>query len=586
LTDGAAVAMACGAVLGAYLAVPLPIALPVAAVLLAWRAGRPLLLVVAITALASVLAAKSWNGLRPPRSAAVRTVATLLTDPEPVAGALRVELRIGRRHVEAWARGAAAGGIYRREAGQRIEVEGRLRAVPHAFAARLAPRHIAAQLVVTSTGEWWPGSPLARMANGLRDTLTRGAASLGRRDRSLFGGFVLGDDREQPPEVADDFRAAGLTHLLVVSGENVAFVLALAGPLLRRLAFRWRVVTGVGVLVVFGAVTRWEPSVLRADAMAVVTLIAASAGRPVSSLRALALAVTALVLVDPMLVRSVGFLLSVGACVGIATLAQPIARRLPGPRPVAAAMAVTVAAQVGVAPVLIPVFGPLPVAALPANLLAIPAAGPIMVWGMTAGFAAGLVPRWLASLMHLPTRALIGWVAGVAHVAAGVPLGHVGIGAAVALSGAALLAALSRRAAGVVLVLMVAAGPLGFCRTASNQLLTDEPVAGLQVWRDRVTTVVAIGAADAARVLPALRRAHIGRIDLLVVVSASARAGEAVRAVTSRLRVGTIAGPGAGSLRAGDAINVGRWRVTFEAVSPRLVIAVCAHPPATVVPCS
>ena len=43
--------------------------------------------------------------------------------------------------------------------------------------------------------------------------------SLPPTTRSLFAGFVLGDDRGQPPEVVDDFRGAGLTHLLVVSGE-------------------------------------------------------------------------------------------------------------------------------------------------------------------------------------------------------------------------------------------------------------------------------------------------------------------------------------------------------------------------------
>ena len=62
-----------------------------------------------------------------------------------------------------------------------------------------------------------------------------GAAPLDPRARSLFTGLVIGDDREQPADLADAFRGAGLTHLLAVSGQNVAFALALAGPLLRRL---------------------------------------------------------------------------------------------------------------------------------------------------------------------------------------------------------------------------------------------------------------------------------------------------------------------------------------------------------------
>src|SRR3954451_10203188 len=140
---------------------------------------------------------------------------------------------------------------------------------------------------------------------------------------------------------------------------------------------------------------------MRALAMAAISLTAAAIGRPASSIRILALAVTAVLLVDPMLVGSVGFLLSIGASAGIVVLARPLAERLPGPRPLASAAAVTLAAQVGVAPVLIPVFGPMPLVTLPANLVAVPAAGPLVVWGLVGGVVAGVVPPRLAAIVHL-----------------------------------------------------------------------------------------------------------------------------------------------------------------------------------------
>jgi competence protein ComEC len=199
-----------------------------------------------------------------------------------------------------------------------------------------------------------------------------------------------------------------------------------AGPLLRLLGMRGRLLAGFAVLFLFGVLTRWEPSVLRAEAMAALAMTAVTLGRRAPPLRLLALAVSGLVLIDPQLVHSVGFLLSVGACAGIALLAKPLTARLPGPRPLAEALAITTAAQVGVAPILMNVFGGVPVASLPANLLAIPAAGPIMVWGMTAGLVAGLVPAPIAAVLHLPTRALLWWVAAVAHRCASLPLGHVG----------------------------------------------------------------------------------------------------------------------------------------------------------------
>ena len=138
-----------------------------------------------------------------------------------------------------------------------------------------------------------------------------------------MAGFLLGDTRELPRDVEADFRAAGLTQLLAVSGANVAFVLALTRPLLRRLPLRAQLIAGLAVLVVFGTMTRWEPSVLRACAMAACSMAALYLGRPTAGVRVLALAVVALVLADPFLIHSIGFLLSCGASAGIAVLALP-----------------------------------------------------------------------------------------------------------------------------------------------------------------------------------------------------------------------------------------------------------------------
>ncbi len=116
-----------------------------------------------------------------------------------------------------------------------------------------------------------------------------------------------------------------------MSGQNVALTIVAVGPVLRRLPLRWRWLAGSAVVAAFVLVTRAEPSVLRAATMAVIALVAASSGRPLDGLRALAVTVLVLVLVDPMLVHSVGFRLSVAATVGLTLAAAPIANGLPGP---------------------------------------------------------------------------------------------------------------------------------------------------------------------------------------------------------------------------------------------------------------
>lgn len=435
LSDRAVVAVAMSAGLGAWLARPLPggragVAAAAVMAVMALGARRALLLCAAVAVVASSLSARSWSGLaEAPTRGRAAGVATLVTDPVQVGRATRAELRLHGRRVEAWAYGARAAVLWRAAAGERVAVDGRLSPLSGLRRAYLLRRHIGARLAVDHAEQVDAGAPPARAANAVRRLLLRGVSSFPPGRQAMFAGIVLGDDRGQPRETVEAFRDAGLAHLLAVSGQNVAFVLALASPLLLFLGLRARLVAAVVVLVLFGLVTRWEPSVMRAEAMAGVGLLTATLGRPVSSVRALALAVVALLLVDPLLVGSIGFLLSVGACGGIVALTPVLTRRrVPLP------LAVTLAAQAGVAPLLVPVFGGVPAVSTLANLLAVPVAGPLMMWGMGAGLVAGMLGGPVAAAVHLPTTVMLAWVEGVAHHAAGLGLGWFRAGHLVALA--------------------------------------------------------------------------------------------------------------------------------------------------------
>jgi competence protein ComEC len=257
-------------------------------------------------------------------------------------------------------------------------------------------------------------------------------------DRSLYLGFVIGDDRAQPPAVVEQFRASGLAHLSAVSGENVAFLLAVAGPGLRRLGGPARWAVTLALIGWFAVITRFEPSVIRASVMAALACTGVALGRAAGTTRLLSLTVIGVLLADPLLVRDVGWWLSVGATAGIAVLARPLAARLPGPAALRAGLAVTVSAQLGVAPVSVAVFGPLPVASVPANLLAVPAAGPVMVYGLPAGLTCSALPDPMAWLLQLPTVLLVRWIARVAAWGAAAPLPALGgpamVGVAIAVA--------------------------------------------------------------------------------------------------------------------------------------------------------
>ena len=308
------------------------------------------------------------------------------------------------------------------EAGDRVVLSGRLAPLrTSGFDDRVRWQHAIARLDDVRVSALASPTGLLAVANAARDRVVRGTRALAPTPRALTAGFLLGDTRAIPAEVTGQFRDSGLSHLLAVSGENVAFVLALVGPVLRRLRLGSRTAVALGVIVVFAAMTRFEPSVLRASAMAAIALLSHLAGRPVPTLRILAYAVIVLLVGDPFLLHSVGFALSCAASAGIALGSPRLAAWLRGPRLVRDPLAVTLAAQAGVLPVELWAFGRFPIVTPMTNLAAAPVAELLGVYGMVASLAAGTVPR-LGPLLQQPTTWLVGWVALVAHVGAAVPL--------------------------------------------------------------------------------------------------------------------------------------------------------------------
>ncbi len=427
MSDRVTIALAAAVALGAWVADPPRVAaiglVAAAAALVlpalgAWR--RLVLVCVAALVVASVLAVRAEAGLDAPHAGELRGVATLVGDPQPRTGGVVALVAIDGRRYEAAAWGSPAGTLARSLAGERVLLEGRIE--PGGAPRWLRQRHVVARLVVVRVEPGPPGAPLARAAAAVHRVLARSAVPLGD-EGPLYRGLVVGDDRDQTDDLRTAFRASGLSHLTAVSGQNVAFALAVASPLLLRLPRRSRAAAALLVIGGFVVLTRAEPSVLRAATMAAVAVVGAASGRQRRAIGALAGSVAALLLIDPLLVRSVGLWLSVLATGGIIVLAVPIADRMRGPRWCRLALAVPVAAQVATAPLLVAVFGSVPLVALPANVAAAPVAGPVMVWGLSGGLLAGALGGTAGSVLQAPVHLGVRWLAGVARVAAAAPVG-------------------------------------------------------------------------------------------------------------------------------------------------------------------
>ena len=542
-------------------------------------------LLVAVLLASGWWAALAFDRFTPPAAGPVDGWVTLTSDPRPSGPVgVRAGATWGRHRVSITAHGPLAGRLDDRLAGERVWVVGSFR--PTRSGDDWARwRHEVGSVAVVDIRAHAPGSPLSRFTNAVRRLLADGAATLDRDDRAIFGGMVLGDDREQSAVVADDFRAAGLGHLLVVSGQNVAFVIALLGPLTRRLRPAGRLAVVLLALVGFVTLTRFEASVLRAAAMAGISVGAAVLGGPVDGRRALSCSVILLVMLDPFLVRVIAFQLSVLATGGIVWLSGPLASRLPGPELVRVAASTTISAQIAVSPLLVAVFGPVPLAALPANLLAGPASGPIMMWGWTGGLVAGLVGEPVAGWLHLPTGLLVGWVRTVAAVAAsGPPL--VAGGVAIVLLSIAVGAGLARprAASGVGAVAVIAAVVVVVGSAPRLEPGATAAGAGVVIHREGAAVVVELDDPHRPRdVLEAIRHAGVRRIDVVVTTDGDRADADAVVALRARFGDLEIFAPpmhrvpGVSSVHPGTAVRLGRLLVEpiDEDDRNRLVVRNC-----------
>jgi competence protein ComEC len=236
-------------------------------------------------------------------------------------------------------------------------------------------------------------SPIERVAGRIRDGLRTAASPLPAGPRGLLPGLVDGDTSGLSPDLVAAFRTTGLTHIVAVSGANVAIVLGAALVIARRMRAGLRAQALVGVLTIVGfvIVARPQASVLRAAAMGLVDVLALATGRRRRALPALCAAVLCLIYIDPTLARSVGFALSVVATGALLVLAPPLrtrmATRLPGW--LADALAVPTAATLACAPLIASISGQVSLASIPANLLAEPAVAPATILGV---LAAALAP--------------------------------------------------------------------------------------------------------------------------------------------------------------------------------------------------
>jgi len=374
-------------------------------------------------------------------------------------------------------------------------------------------------------------------ANDLRAGFLDATRSLPGQGGELLAGLAIGDTGAVSDRLDDSMKVSSLSHLTAVSGANCAIVIGLvmgvgAAVGMPRGA---RIAASLVMLFAFVVLVTPEPSVLRAAVMATLVLLTMLSGRTVRGVPVLALATLTLILIDPWLSRTYGFVLSVLATAGLLLLAGPIARRLGRwlPHWLALVISVPLAAQLACQPVIILLNAALPTYGVVANLLAAPAAPVATIVGLAACALLAIAPPvglLLCQLAWIPSS----WIAGIATFFAAAPAaqlpwvpGPVGALLLAALSAALVLAVLGRRWAvrAVVVVAAVYLGLVGGSRIVDQAgRPSDWQIAACDVGQGDAVVVRSAGqvalidtGADPVLVDNCLSELGIARVTLLVL---------------------------------------------------------------------
>lgn len=277
------------------------------------------------------------------------------------------------------------------------------------------------------------GNPVLSAIYGLKD---RSQATLQAifpsPESDLLSGILLGNDKGLSAELKDAYNLTGTSHIIAISGFNIALLAGLITTLLNRaLGPRNGAITAIVVLALYTILVGAQASVVRAAIMGCFGMLGALLGRRNNGLNTLGITVLAMCLLNPNLPWDIGFQLSFMATFGLVLYGKPFEAytlELLGKRlkpetlarlaaPLSEFLLFTLIAQVLVLPLLAYHFGQLSWLFLIANPLILFVQPPVMIFGgiaLLGGLIApglGKVLGFLAWPFAAYTNRMVAWLA-------------------------------------------------------------------------------------------------------------------------------------------------------------------------------
>lgn len=223
---------------------------------------------------------------------------------------------------------------------------------------------------------------------------------------SLLAGLMTGSRRGIPKHLTDDFRSAGITHIIAISGYNVTIILTLLSGLLFWVPLKKRFPMLVIGILLFTIFVGGSASVVRASIMGILGLLALQTGRQTSTILSILWTGFLMLVWNPKyLWYDASFQLSFLAILGLALLSNPLKKllkKVPETLALRESLIATIAAQIATIPLTIILFRQFSLIAPVTNILV----APLIPLAMLLGFIATIV-----SAVWMPLGLVIGYLA-------------------------------------------------------------------------------------------------------------------------------------------------------------------------------
>ncbi len=240
-------------------------------------------------------------------------------------------------------------------------------------------------------------------------------------EASLGLGFLVGIKSQLPDDLNDQLRLVGLTHIVVASGYNLTILVRLARRLFEKRSKYQTALASTLLIAGFVMVTGFSASMSRAALVTGLSLAAWYYGRHIHPLVILGLSAYITAAINPMYVwADLGWWLSFLAFAGVMLLSPVLQKRIYGthePKLLGQVVLETVSAEIMTLPLIVMIFGTVPLLALPANILVVP----LVPLAMLVTFIAGAL-GWILPYLAMPATWLLTYMINLVSLFAGAKL--------------------------------------------------------------------------------------------------------------------------------------------------------------------